>query len=647
MRRAVTLAGAILLAAGSASAQPPPLLSPLFSDGGIVQHGRPVMLRGHARPGERVTVTLNGRNRVVRSSRQNGAWRALFSSVAPNAAIAVSVRGQASAPVTAWLTGGDVWLCSGQSNMDLAVGDAADVAGTVAAAQGSRIRLLHVAQRSAPAPRDDLAVLHSWSAPTGDALRRFSSICWHFGEKLQEKTAHPIGLIQASRGGSTIEDWIPADALVAHGFGADVGKLKAYAADPTKARARLHDETEAWAARDDAGVRDNPTWFADPLDDRDWRTITLPAFWEDANVPELRHFDGVVWFRRSFNLTAEDAARFDTLALGVIDERNSVWVNGTLIGETADPSVVRQYPLRKGILQPGSNLIAVRVIDLIGRGGIGGAQAALYVGRGGAGPRVSLSGLWRYRIAGDWSQIAEPPSVPWMAPRGLSTLFNGMVAPLGGGALKGVLWYQGESNADRDGDYAALLRTWARNWRRVFAAPDLPVIVAQLPEYDRGGRWPEVRDAQRRFVNGDRHAAIAIGIGTADDSDLHPADKRRFAGRLAGAAWKLAYRGLHDEASAVAARREGSRIIITFGSHLRRLSTEDGAAPSGFELCTIPDRCAAASALLAGNRVVIEGAREAVTSVRHGWAPSPRINLRDDLGDPVTPFAVAVTRSRR
>jgi sialate O-acetylesterase len=355
-----------------------------------------------------------------------------------------------------------------------------------------------------------------------------------------------------------------------------------------------------------------------------------------------------MWFRRGLDLSADQAGRPAVLNLGRIDERDQVWVNGRTVGAGLTAAETRRYAIPAGLLKPGPNHVVIRVIDERGGGGLTARAPDLRLDLAGS-DSLSLAGDWRYRAGpARWQWTAAPPFVPWAAPRGMATMWNGMIAPLEGFPLKGVAWYQGESNtADADG-YANLLRLWADSWRRNFNDPDLALVVAQLPGY--GPRtafptdsdWARLREAQRKTVEADPRMGLAVLIDLGVSHDIHPAHKEVVGERIGNEMLRLAYgRPAPQAPSPLNARRtlDGIRVqfahadagLIVYGSH-------DAA---GFELCDADATCRFVPAKVEGDSVVL-AADPSAQEVRYGWQGFPVVNLYGADGLPATPFSIVI-----
>jgi sialate O-acetylesterase len=543
---------------------------------------------------------------------------------------------------------GDVWLCSGQSNMELQVWRSLDARAEIAGASSDTIRLLTVPQAGSVTPLHTFSTPTRWQAVTSDTVRDFSAACFYFARELQKTVDVPMGLIDAAWGGSRIQAWTSVGALRATGhYGDDIEVLSLYSRDPTAATARWGELWgQWWRSRRDAIPNDEP-WNPDRNAGKDWRNAPPElGAWERWGVPELSAYDGMVWYRTTVRLSAQQAAQGAVLALGAADETDMTWVNGRGVGSTYGGDA-RAYPLPRGLLHEGDNTIVVNVLDTYRDGGLAG-PASVHALRFADGTQVPLDGMWKYRVA---RASESPPQAPWQTATGLSTLYNGMIAPLGHYGLRGMLWYQGESNIHEAARYRELLRALRNNWRARFGA-ELPMLIVQLAAYGMPkpqpaeSGWAEFREAQRLAAAEDPHSALAVTIDIGDRYDVHPPNKQEVGRRLARAARHVVYGGQLPASGPVplSAQRDDNAVVVTFGDVTGELVALGADGPIGFELCAAqPGSCHYADAQIRGNIVVLHAASAAAaTRVRHCWADGPVCTLFDGAGLPAAPFEVQI-----
>jgi sialate O-acetylesterase len=543
---------------------------------------------------------------------------------------------------------GDVFLCSGQSNMELPVSRTLNSAWEISRADDPNIRLLTVAKATASAPRAEFEAPPVWRAASPATVADFSAACWYFARDLEQAVKAPIGLIHASWGGSRIEAWITEAGLKrAGGFDDRLEAFSVYAHDPAAGEEAYAQMWQAWwTAR--AGKASTP-WRPE-TDLRDWRPAPEPMRdWKSWGVPQLAEHNGMLWFRREVTLTAAQAAQPADLSLGAIEEQDLTWVDGRPVGASFGWGMDRSYALAPGVLHAGKNVIVVNVLSA-GWGGPGlqgpSAKMALRFKDGGS---VPLGGGWLWKFVPE--SYGLPPGPPWGPIVGLTATYNAMIAPLGPYGLKGVLWYQGEANADAPATYQGLLADMMGDWRRQFG-PDLPFLIVQLPNFGPAptrpavSGWADVREAQRRAVAADARAALAVAIDVGMNDELHPPNKQAVGRRLSRAARSLIYGEAISPSGPqpVSARREGGEVRVTFKGAERGLVSYSGA-PHGFELCGMDQAsCRFVAARIDGDAVAIpapEGLEP--TRVRYCWGDGPVCTLYEGAGLPAGPFEIAIT----
>lgn len=636
------LASAALLT--PVAAQAAPLLAPVFTDHAVLQRGQPIRVWGVAKPGAVVELSL-GEAKANATADAEGRWSTAFPSREPNAALTLTAQTGNERQTISDLLVGDVWLCSGQSNMEYPLRRALNGEAEAASAADPNIRLFQTGRTSLPTPTTALPQEAAWRAATPESANNFSAACFFMGREIKKTTGAPIGLIDATWGGSVVQDWISREGLAALGdYDEGLAVLADYARSPDVGVAHWSAMLARWAAKAEPQAA---TWSRPDFDDRDWKTMPAEQFWETN--PGLETFDGTIWLRASITLTDKQARQGATLSLGPIDDLDTTFVNGREVGSSQGWDRPRAYRIAPGLLKAGANVVAVRAIDTSGGGGAWGpaAQKGLKFDDGSFAP---LGASWRYKVSTTIAQSGLPPTAPWVGTSGLSTLRNGMIAPLVPYGLKGVAWYQGEANVAEPAAYGRLMPALVADWRRWFAAPDLPFLIVQLADF--GPRqtapvesgWAGVRDVQRRVAAADPRVGLASAVDIGDIYDIHPANKQQVGHRLALQARKLAY----GETGLVAAGPAPLSATVAGAVVVVRLDqpavVQADVRPVGFELCDASGACRFVDATLSGDQVRLAvPAGFAPVKVRFAWADSPILNLYGRTGLPATPFELALT----
>jgi sialate O-acetylesterase len=430
-------------------------------------------------------------------------------------------------------------------------------------------------------------------------------------------------------------------------YGDELEVLKSYAGDPAASLERWGGIWSKWWHRLPGIAAEDEPWSPDYRPDSRWNDAPGDLGpWERWGVPALRDFNGMLWYRTTVTLTAEQAAQDAVLALGPVDEMDMTWINGHAVGSTYGWSG-REYPVPRRRLREGRNVVVISVLDTYRDGGLSGPASA-HALRLQDGSSVPLDGGWKYRVM---PGPDEPPRAPWQSAGGLSTLYNGMVAPLGRYGLRGFLWYQGESNTTEAERYRDLLRGLHSGWQARFGA-DLPMLIVQLAGYGKAptqpseSDWAALRESQRRVAAENPRRGLAVTIDIGDRYDLHPPNKQEVGRRLARAARHVVYGEKLPPSGPVplSARREGEAIVVSFGDVGNGLVAYGADTAVGFELCGAePGTCRYASAQIRGNEVLLRPASATpVSRVRYGWADSPVVTLFDGAGLPAGPFEIPV-----
>ena len=653
-RIALTLIVLTVGCSSAARAQPTTLLDELFRDHAVLQRERPIAVWGHAAPHEDVTVSLASSTVQVQADAA-GAWRATLPAMTAGGPYQLSARSASAAASASDVLLGDVFLCSGQSNMEFPVQRADDAPNEIAKSADPMIRMLTVAHAGSPVPLARFANPVSWQIAGPETTAGWSAACFFFARELRHAIHVPIGLIHASFGGSNIRAWISAAGLPqGEEYQRGLKLLQLYVQDPRQAQLQFAAQWEEWWRSKSGESAGGEPWRVTPrgAGDGNWRVAPAGlGDWRSWGVPELKDFTGVLWFRTHVTLSAEQAHDAVGLTLGAVNQVDETWINGRPLGNTFGYNAERHYEIPAGMLHAGDNLIVVNIASTYGVGGLlaGPTPRAIHLR---SGETIPLDGEWRYRVVP--TGVGYPPWAPWHPVGGMTTLYNAMIAPLGPYGLRGVLWYQGESNTDEPQGYQALLTALMADWRRQFGA-DLPFLVVQLPNYGAPpvrpaeSGWAAVREAQRRAVANDPRAGLAVTIDIGEPRVLHPSDKQDVGVRLARAARHVIY-GVALAPSGPtprAAARRGERIFVGFGDVEGGLVAYSHDSPIGFELCgDSVGSCRFVQARIAGSDVVLDIPDGlSPTRVRYCWADSPVCTLYDASGLPAGPFELPIVAS--
>lgn len=642
------LAGALGVASVTVpalSAEAAPQLAQIFTDHMVVQRDKPVPVWGMAEPGEKLTVSLNGR--TYRTTAGNdGIWQVSLRPVEGGGpyALSVSNRDGEEDSITDVMAG-DVFLCSGQSNMEFPVERALNPGRILGQADDTSLRLLKVPKAATPAPVDGFGAEVTWQTADAESVAGFSAVCYFFAKDLQADVDVPIGLIDASWGGSQIEAWMSAAALEKTGFDDEnLAILSAYAEDPVAGAKKFGAVWEDWWAN--AMPSDPAPWGYKGAEYERWKPVPLPhtswTLWENEDTG---NHNGIVYYATTVSLSAEQAAAANALSLARIDEVDVTWINGEFLNSTFGWGTPRTYDLPDGALKEGENTIVVSVYSSWDQGGMTGPTEDIALMLEG-GDTIPLGESWTYNVIP--TSVGAPPSPPWTSVSGLTGMYNAMIAPLGEIPLKAALWYQGESDASQPETYDDYLAAMIQDWRGRFGS-DMPFGIVQLANFgglrpgpvDSG--WAGLREAQRAVAAADPHTGLIVSIDAGNARDIHPADKLVLGQRAARLIRDLAYG--QDVATGPIARTATARdgkITVSFDEVNGALSVIGGTSPNALEICPAgDDPCRYVTATANGSDLEID---TAITDgeIRYCWSDAPICTLYDEAGLPAAPFGLMI-----
>lgn len=614
----------------------------LVSDSMVVQRDVKLKIWGWASEGEKVSVTFNGKT-VKTATGPDGKWSVLLPPTKAGGPYTMDITASNKITLKNILVG-DVWICSGQSNMvhylDLHKERYAE---EIAEANYPEIRqFLIPTLTNLQGPVDDIPT-GSWKAATPRNVLRFSVIAYFFAKKLYDKYHVPVGLINASVGGTPIEAWTSEDGLKEFPeLVSTIQKNKDTSYVNTANRAALvRNQERAKRKQEDKGLTGDKTWYDTTYTPKNWHTINIPGYWEDQGVRDL---NGVVWYRREIEIPASMTGMPAKVALGRIVDADFLYVNGVLVGNTTYQYPQRRYQVPAGVLKPGKNIFVVRVLNNGGKGGFV-PDKPYYLSAGGQ--TIDLKGYWQYKVG----EVYTPDGFNGggiSAQNQPTALFNGMVAPLISYAIKGILWYQGESNAGRPQEYGKLLPALITDWRKQWNREEVPFLYVQLPNFMEAtylpseSNWALVREAQLNALS-IPNTGMAVAIDLGEWNDIHPGNKKPIGERLALAAQRIAY-GEKDIVYSgpiyQSFRIDGNKMILTFTNTGSGLVSIDGEELSHFAIAGADKKFVRAKAVIENNSVVVWN--ETISDpafVRYAWADNPDgANLYNREGLPASPF---------
>jgi sialate O-acetylesterase len=609
-------------------------LPKIISNGMILQRDEAVNVWGWASPGEKVTVKFNKKTYHATTGKDS-VWAVKLSPTKKGGPYSMELSGKNKIVLNDILMG-DVWFCSGQSNMVHQLRLHSIIfAKDIAEANYPHIRQFFIPNTTnLITPQEDITG-SSWKPATKENITEFSAVAYFFAKKLHDKYKVPVGIINSSWGGTPVEAWISEGGFKEFSTILQTVAKNKDTAYINKINAPVAKATEA------ADIGMEGKWFDPAYVPKAWRNIAIPGYWEDQGV---RNLDGVVWFRREIEIPEKMAKSAAKIFIGRIVDADEVYINGIKVGSSTYMYPQRRYSIPDGVLKPGKNLIVVRVTNNTGKGGFV-PDKPYYLATDT--DTVALSGYWQYKVGRVSNPNAKHASTAINLHYQPTALYNTMVAPLINYNIKGFAWYQGESNSGRPQEYTALQTALINDWRNKWHNQNLPFLFVQLPGYMDYNYWPSesnwalFREAQAKTLAVPK-TAMAVAIDLGEWNDVHPDRKKEVGERLALAAQTMVY-GDKEVASSGPVYKsfsiEGNKITVLFESS-KGLATSDGEAPGEFAIAGADKQFVWAEALIEGNRIILWNDDVPEPKfVRYAWADNPvNPNLVNTEGLPASPF---------
>jgi sialate O-acetylesterase len=557
MKRQGWMIGVVIFCAFTAQAEV--TVSKVFGDHMVLQRGIEVPVWGWADPGEEVTVKFGGRKQSAKADK-SGKWLVRLKPMkASSKGRILSVQEGADAKTTIKFTDvlvGEVWLCSGQSNMDYEVGGGRRgkrslLAKFDAEAEYPAIRHFTVPEKSAVLPQNDMAAGAGWQVCSPATVARFTAAGYFFGRMLHTGTDLPVGLISSAVGGTRIESWTPAKTLKeVEGCEDKVREVTTRGEALRNGTFSLEKAMDVWWSENDPGSVQPGGWMNPTHDVSGWKLVRLPSRWASAGIDELKSYKGVVWFHRVVDIPDGLAGKDMEISLGKVDDRETTYFNGVKIGAEIKFDMPRIYKIPGKLVTAGRNVITVSVYNGWGDGGIWGnpEELSLYP-TGHDKNKISLAGEWRYKRGLPNDKMATAPNTMGKSSREnlMTGLYNGMIDPIVPYAIRGAIWYQGESNEGEGNSYMHKMHALVKGWRNAWDQGKFPFYYVQLANFqdtgekpEGGESWAKTRMAQLKSLD-IKNTGMAVAIELADEKnpgDVHPENKKDVGERLA--LWALA-----------------------------------------------------------------------------------------------------------
>jgi len=630
-------------------------LAPLFSDHMVLQRGQPNQLWGKDQPNQAITLTVEGVTPLPPIAHvtvgADGVWRLTCPELPAGGPYRLHIQGSTERVVDDVLVG-EVWIASGQSNMEFKLPMAEHGMDEVAAAHDPQLRMFRAPQSASPEPLDTSN--GAWLPATPQNAADYSAVGYFFAKELHQKLHVPVGIINTSWGGTRVEAWTSRETLRSvMPVEQELAALAEAAKDLPRIRAEYAEKQDAWERThfpiDTANDGEPKGWARSDFDDHAWPRMSLPTYWQHQGLK----FNGCVWFRRELDLPADWAGHDLVLNLGPVDDFDTTYFNGEKIGATLRGTfnayqLPRRYVVPGAQVKAGKNVIAVRVFDQFADGGFTG-PASLMLAESALGKTpISLSGEWHYAVEREVPLVsatvyASAPATPaLLVPQNNPAyLFNGMIAPFVGYGIRGAIWYQGEANSEEANTYRARFSAMIHDWRTRWGQGDFPFYFVQLANFTATPGWPYLREAQAQTL-AEPATGMAVILDIGNPADIHPRNKRDVGHRLA----LLARAKTYGEGSLEFSGPTLDHVVISAASvsvywqHADGLRTRDGSPlVKGFALAGLDGVFKPAEAKIVGTTTIVSSALVPTPRfIRYAWADNPETDLENAVGLPAAPF---------
>ena len=611
-------------------------LSKIFGNNMVLQRNKSIPVWGWADAGEKITIQFNKQVKKTTCGK-SGKWQIELTAEIAGGPYQLTATGKNRIILNNILIG-EVWICSGQSNMEMTVSSSQHADMEIRSGDFPQIRHIKIPNTISGTPVIDVAPAE-WQIAKPATVGNFSAVAYFFARKVFKELNIPVGIINSSWGGSMIETWISGEALERSDDFKNTFKEVSFNDIEAKNNQNFQNIIKEIEASEGVStpVISQKEWQSQSLDYSRWKKINLPVSFNEAG---LQKFDGTMWLRKTIHVKKEAMLQPAVINLSTIDDMDETYINGQLVGSSNTYSDVRQYNVAAGILKEGNNVVAIRVTDNNGNGGFFGKPADINLTC--ANQVIPLAGEWFYKIEAFKRSAPNPNSYP-------SILFNAMINPLLPFAIKGVLWYQGETNAERAHQYKNAFPLLINDWRSRFKHGDFPFYFVQLASYRanngnsaKGSDWAELREAQTQTLSLP-NTGMSVTLDIGETNDIHPANKQDVGERLAAIALSQQYKKNIPYSGPVYQSMQvaGNKAILSFlNIDAGYLVKDNYGYIKGFEISGADKKFYFARAYIQKDKVVVNSDSVAApVAVRYGWADDmPEANLYNKHGFPAGPF---------
>lgn len=615
-------------------------LPKLVSNGMVLQRDAKVKIWGWSAPNEKIAINFINKDHKIKAN-DKGEWELQLQSLKPGGPYIMKISASNTIEINDILVG-DVWLCSGQSNMAMTVGQVKDLyENEIASSENNLIRNFEVPREyEFNVQRTDLSG-GSWSAANPVNVQKFSAAAYFFAKELYAKYKIPIGLINSSYGGTPIHAWLSEEALKP--FPASYNEI-ASLKNPEFVKSienkdiELEKNWDSALLQNDEGIATKGNWSSNSTPFQDWQEEKVPGLWNGTSLDKV---SGVVWYKKEIELTKNKASNESFLKLGYMMGADSTYVNGKFVGFTKDQWSARKYQIPANTFQEGKNTITIRLVKKRGNGGfIQGFQYELVTTDG----SLNLAGTWKYKIGAKLDALPNAVNLRWKP----TSLYNSMIQPLKNYAVKGALWYQGEGNSGKAKEYAQLLPALIGELRTVFNHPTMPFLYVQLPNYLKPtelpseSNWALLRESQLKTL-AVPYTGMATTIDVGQWNDIHPHQKKEVGNRLALLAQNLVYGdskvvcyGPKYESMQI----ENNKIVLSFSTFGSVMQFKGGGTHTNFAIAGEYKKFVWAEAKIENGKITVwSAAIPNPVAVRYAWSDNPEgEKLYNSEGLPASPF---------
>jgi len=614
-------------------------LPKLVSDGMVLQRDANVRIWGWAANGEKLSIRFIDATYNA-TANDKGEWEVMLPKLKAGGPFKMEINASNAITINNILVG-DVWVCSGQSNMGSLRGFASVYPEEIAQSENSNIRHFMVGSGFKLGSRETDLRSGKWVSANPKDVLNFAAVGYFFARKLYEIYKVPIGLINASVGGSSAEAWISEEGIKEFPrYYEEVQKFQ-MPGYMDKVKKQDDERVKGWnlqLKQNDEGNKGPLKWSDPAFNSSDWETMHVPGYWINTKTGNV---NGFVWFRREFNVPAKMTGKQVALKLGRIADADSVFINGKLIGSVNSLYALRNYKVPENLLKEGSNTIVVKITSYIHHGGFVPGRPYQLIADA---DTIKLEGDWKYKVGA----ITEPLDDRLFTGKIPTGLFNGMLAPVTNYTIKGAVWYQGESNTIRAFEHFEIFKELIKDWRNNWHQGEFPFLYVQLPnfveenfettKYD----WAVLRETQLRALS-IPNTGMAVTIDIGEFNDIHPMKKKPVGERLVLAAQKVAYgdnKVVYSGPIYNSSVIKGNQVTLSFTNIGRGLMAKNGKELNCFEICGIDNVYYPAKATIANDKIIVTSEKvDKPVAVRYAWANNPEgVNFYNKEGLPASPF---------